>query len=50
MKHDLGLYTYEKVIEPLLCDDQKIKRKKFRKEETLKILFSDEKYFDTDDV
>ena len=58
MKKDLGLYPYKKVIEPALSDDQKIKRKKFanwvrinfRKKETSKILFSDEKYFDIDGV
>ena len=49
---------YKKVIEPSLSDDQKIKRKKFanwvrnnfRKEETMRMLFSDEKFFDVDDV
>ncbi|CAF1073942.1 unnamed protein product [Rotaria magnacalcarata] len=58
MKNDLGLYPYKKVIEPLLSDDQKLKRKQFanwvrtnfRKEDTLKILFSDEKMFDIDGV
>ena len=29
MKKDLGLRPYKKVIEPLLSNDQKIKRKKF---------------------
>ena len=55
---DLGLKSYKKVIEPSLSDDQKIKRKKFanwvrnnfRKEETMRILFSDEKFFDIGDV
>ena len=58
MKNDLGLHPYKKVIEPLLSDDQKLKRKQFanwvrtnfRKEDTLKILFSDEKMFDIDGV
>ena len=58
MKKDLGLRPYKKVIEPLLSNDQKIKRKKFanwvrtnfRKEDTMRILFSDEKFFDIDDV
>jgi hypothetical protein len=58
IKNDLGLYPYKKVIEPLLSDDQKLKRKQFvnwvrtnfRKEDTLKILFSDEKMFDIDGV
>ena len=58
LKVDLGLKPYKKVIEPLLSDDQKIKRKKFanwvqnnfRKEETMRILFSDEKFFDINGV
>ena len=58
LKVDLGLKPYKKVIKPSLFDDQKIKRKKFanwvrnnfRKEETNRILFSDEKFFDIDDV
>jgi hypothetical protein len=58
MKNDLGLRPYKKVIEPTHFDDQKIKRKKFanwvqtnfRKEDTLRILFSDEKFFDIDGV
>ena len=58
MKNDLGLYFYKKVIEPLLSDDQKLRRKQFvnwvrtnfRKEDTLKILFSNEKMFDIDGV
>ena len=59
MKNDLGLNLYKKkVIESLLSDDQKLKRKQFvnwvrtnfRKEDTLKILFSDEKMFDIDGV
>ena len=58
LKKDLGLKSYKKVIEPSLSNDQKIKRKKFanwiqnnfRKEETMRILFSDEKFFDIDGV
>ncbi len=58
LKIDLGLKPYKMVIEPSLSDDQKIKRKQFtnwvrtnfRKEDTLKILFSDEKFFDIDGV
>jgi inhibitor of nuclear factor kappa-B kinase subunit alpha len=55
---DLGYYPYKKVIEPFLTDAHKAKRKKFanwvrtnfRKEQTMKILFSDEKLFDIDGV
>ncbi|CAF5170766.1 unnamed protein product, partial [Rotaria magnacalcarata] len=58
LKVDLELKPYKKVIEPSFSDDQKIKREKFanwvrnnfRKEETMRILFSDEKFFDIDDV
>jgi hypothetical protein len=59
MKNDLGLHYYKKkVTEPLLSDNHKIKRKKianlvrtnFQKEETMGILFSDEKFFDIDGV
>ena len=58
LKNDLGLFPYKKLIEPALSDGQKIRRKQFanwvrtnfRKEETLKILFSDEKFFDIDGV
>ena len=58
MKNDLGLRPYKKVIEPLLSNDQKNKRKKFAnwvrtnfgKEDTMTILFSDEKFFDIDGV
>ena len=47
MKKDVGLHPYNKVIEPLLSIDQKIKRKKFanwvrtnfRKEDTDNSLF-----------
>ena len=45
-------------MEPTLSDDQRVKQRKFaswvqtniRKEGTMKILLSDEKYFDNDDV
>ena len=58
LKIDLGLHPYKKIIEPSLSDDHKVKRKRFanwvrtnfRKEDTLKILFSDEKFFDIDGV
>ena len=57
MKNYLELRPYKIVIEPLLFDDQKIERRKrakyvqtnFRKD-TMRILFSDEKFFNTDDV
>ena len=47
MKNDLGRRPYKKVIEPLLSNDQKIKRKNgvrtnFGKEDTMTILFSDQ--------
>jgi hypothetical protein len=58
LKNDLGYHPYKKIIEPLLTDAHKTKRKKFanwvrtnfRKEQTMKILFSDEKLFDIDGV
>ena len=58
LKISLGLKPYKKTIELSLSDDQKIKRKQFanwlrtyfRKENTLRILFSDKKFFDIDDV
>ena len=45
-------------MEPSFSDDQEVKRKKFanlvqtnfRKEDIMKIFFSDEKYFDIDGV
>ena len=54
LKNDLLLRPYKKIVEPLLTDEHKEKRKKFsnwvrkrfRKEDTIKILFSDEKLFD----
>ena len=47
MKNNLDLHSYKIVIELLLSDDQKAKRKKFanwlrinfRKEDTMRILF-----------
>uniref|UniRef100_A0A914WDS8 UvrD-like helicase ATP-binding domain-containing protein n=1 Tax=Plectus sambesii TaxID=2011161 RepID=A0A914WDS8_9BILA len=56
LKDDLLLRPYKKTIEPLLTDAHKDKRKKFfnwvrsnfRKEDTMRILFSDEKMFDID--
>jgi transposase len=58
LKSDLRLKAYKKTTEPLLTNLQKIKRKKFcywvhnnfKKEDTLRILFSDEKLFDLDGV
>ena len=57
LKNDLALHPYKKIIEPLLSDDHKLKRKQFanwvgtnfQKEDTWKILFSDET-FDIDGV
>ena len=56
LRTDLGLRPYKKRIVPLMTVAQKLKRKKFanwvrtnfKKENTLKILFSDEKLFDID--
>ena len=58
LRDDLGCRPYKHVIEPALTEEHKEKRKKFanwirtnfRKQETLKILFSDEKMFDIDGV
>ena len=58
LRDDLGCRPYKYIIEPALTDEHKEKRKKFanwirtnfRKQETLKILFSDEKMFDIDGV
>ncbi len=55
---DLRLRPYKKRIVPLMTDAQKAKRKKFanwirtnfQKEDTLKMLFSDEKLFDIDGI
>jgi len=54
LREDLGCRPYMTLIEPFISDQNKIKRKQFanwiqtnfRKEETLKILFSDEKTCD----
>ena len=58
LKQDLGYRSYKKRVEPALTDLQKTKRLKFanwvrhnfRKEDTLKILFTDEKMFDIDGI
>lgn len=58
LKNDLQLRAYKKITEPLLKDDQKEQRKKFanwvrkkfRKDDTMRILFSDEKMFDLDGI
>ncbi|CAF3476932.1 unnamed protein product [Rotaria socialis] len=58
LKDDLLLQSYKKIVEPLLTDEHKEKRKtfsiwvrtRFRKEDTIKILFSDEKLFDIDGI
>ncbi len=58
LKEDLELYPYKMIIQPKLTDEHKIKRKKFanwifnnfRKEDTMWILFSDEKMFDIDGI
>jgi hypothetical protein len=57
-KKDSGLKPYRKLIELLLSDNQKIRSKQyansvrtnFREEDTLRILFSDDKFFDIDGV
>ena len=54
LQKDLNLQVYKHRVESLLTNGQKVKRIKFanwirnhfRKEQTLKILFSDEKFFD----
>ena len=56
LRDDLGCRAFKKRIEPLITDIQKGKRKtfanwirtNFKKEQTLKFLFSDEKMFDLD--
>ena len=57
LKNDLLLRPYTKIVEPLLTDEHKEKKKfsnwvrtRFRKEDTIKILFSDEKLFDIDGI
>ena len=57
-KQDLGYRSYKKRVQPALTDFEKSKRMKFanwlrqnfRKEDTLRILFSDEKMIDLDDM
>ena len=58
LKNDLGLWAYKILKEPLLSDVRKEKRVQFtnwigtsfRKEDTMKILFYDEKMFEIDGV
>ena len=58
LKINLGLRYFKKIIELSLSDNQKIKRKQlanwirtnFPQEDTLRILFSVEKFFETDRV
>ena len=58
IKEDLKLKSYKMVTEPLLTDEHKAKRKTFanwvrkhyRKEDTMRFVFSDEKMFDIDGV
>ncbi|CAM4774187.1 unnamed protein product [Rotaria magnacalcarata] len=58
LTEDLKLYAYKMTIEPKLTEELKNKRKKFvnwignniRKEDTMRILFSDEKMFDLDGI
>ena len=58
LKDDLKLKSYRIKVQPKISEDQKAKRLKFanwirtnfRKEDTLRFLFSDEKMFDIDGV
>ena len=58
LKLDLKLKPYKKTVEPFLTDDHKAKRMQFSnwvrnnfcKEDTMRILFSDEKMFDIDGI
>ena len=58
LRDDLKLKSYRIKIQPKISEDQKTKRLKFanwirtnfRKEDTLRFLFSDEKMFDIDGV
>ena len=58
LKKDLKLKPYKMTVQPSLTDQHKESRKRFanwirtnfRKEDTMKILFSDEKMFDIDGV
>ena len=58
LRKDLKLKPYKITVEPLLKDEHKAQRKKFangarkkfRKEDTMRILFSNEKMFDLDGI
>ena len=58
LKEDLNLKPYKKIVQPKLTDIHKAKRvqfanwirNNFRKEDTMRILFSDEKMFDIDGI
>ena len=58
LRKDLKMKPYKITVEPLLKDEHEAQRKKFinwerkkfRKEETMRILFSDEKMFDLDGI
>ena len=58
LEEELGLTAYLRIVKPLLSDNHVLQRKKFanwnrtdfRKQDTLRILFSNEKYFDVDDI
>ena len=58
LRKDLKMKPYKKTVEPLLKDEHKAQRKKFanwmgkkfRKEDTMRILFSDEKMFYLDGI
>ena len=58
LRKDLKMKPYKKTVEPLLKDEHKVQRKKFAnwarkkflKEDTMRILFSDEKIFDLGDI
>ncbi|CAF0849042.1 unnamed protein product [Adineta ricciae] len=58
LREDLKLHAYKMTVEPKITEEPKTKRKKFvnwvgnnfRKEDTMRILFSDEKMFDLDAI
>ena len=58
LRKDLKMKPYKKTVEPLVKDEHKAQRKKFanwtrkkfRKEDTMRILFSDGKMFDLDGI
>lgn len=58
LQDDLRYFPYKRIVQPLLTDAHKAERKRFAnwvrtnfcKEETMKILFSDEKWLDIDGV